>query len=140
MTSNVDSQIITAYEQEGMSPAEIAEDQDLNEIAVKAKLMACSSKYRKDCGKEPLEDDRKNYSDSQLEVVTQRLYELALTTEDEHLQFKVLSYIRDDKKGRKEAKTMLNGANFNILQINESLAEANKRARLLTEKKELVDV
>ena len=134
MPSNVDSQIKLAYEEEHMSPAEIAEDQGLNEIAIKAKLMSISSQYRKDCGREPEAEDRKNFSDSQLEVVTQRLYELGLTTQDENLQFKVLSYIRDDKKGRREARSMISGSNFNILQLNQSLAEANQKA------KELIDV
>lgn len=121
--------IINAYEQEGMSPLEIAEDRDLDLTAVKTALMQGSSKYRKDCGKEEEEVDELNFSNEELRRANQVIVDLALGSEDDHLRLKAATYIRDDKKGRKEVTKALAGNNFNVLFINEQL----KKVRSVTD-------
>jgi hypothetical protein len=138
-----DSIIKTAYELENLTPDQIAEDQGLNLIAVKAKLMEVSTKYRKDCGKEPENESRLNFSNNDLETVNQIIMETALAAErsdgsiDWKTRLEAACYIRDDKKGRKEVKSILAGNTFNILNLSEKLSLSNQRA---AEMKRLVEV
>ena len=117
------STIKTAFENEQMSPEEIAESQDLELVAVKAALMQCSAKYRRECGQEPEEVDRLNFSNDDLARVNEVILELALSAEDPHLRFKAATYIRDDKKGRKEIAKQVGGMQTNIFMLNEQLAK-----------------
>jgi len=139
-----DSIIKTAYEVEHMSPSEIAQDQNLNEIAVKAKLMEISSQYRKDCGKEPETESRLNFTESQLEMVNAVIFEAAISAEhaDGTIDWKIRSqnaqYIRDDCKGRKDVKSVLANNTFNILTISEKINNSNARANEAIRK--LIDV
>lgn len=115
-----------AYEEEGMSPEEIASDRGLDVAAVKAGLMQVSAKYRKDCGKEESTKDDLNFSDDHLRRVNEVIYDIALSAEDDHLRLKAATYIRDDKKGRKEVAKSMSGNNFNILMLNEQLAKVRE--------------
>ena len=117
------STIKTAFENERMTPEEIAESQDLELVAVKAALMQCSAKYRRECGQEPEEVDRLNFSNDDLARVNEVILELALSAEDPHLRFKAATYIRDDKKGRKEIAKQVGGMQTNIFMLNEQLAK-----------------
>jgi hypothetical protein len=112
-----------AFEQEAMSPEEIAEDRGLDVAAVKAGLMQCSSKYRKSCGHEEEEIDNLNFSNDELARVNSVIMDLALGAEDEHLRLKAAMYVRDDKKGRKDIVKGVAGQNFNILMINQKMAQ-----------------
>ncbi len=121
--------IKTAYETLGMSPQEIAEDRGGLEVAsVKACLMATSSKYRKDVGAATEEElNTLDFTNDDLKDVNAIILETAkyATTPDGAVDYKVrlqaATYIRDDKKGRKEAVKALGGNQFNILNFNESL-------------------
>lgn len=119
--SSVQQQIKLLYEQENMSPEEIAADQDMELAAVKACLMTCSALYRRACGSEEPEEDRLNFSDEQLEAVNRVLYELAIGAEDDSIRLKAAMYVRDDKKGRKEVVKQMGGTSFNILMFNEHM-------------------
>ena len=140
--------IVNAYEQEGLNPEQIAEDRDLDIASVKAALMQGSSRYRKACNKENENIDELNFSDDQLARVNQILLDLALGADDEHLRFKAASYVRDDKKGRKEIAKGMAGNSFNILYINQQMAKVRamtdgiKRAVLDNgeQKREIVNV
>ncbi len=125
MTSELTA-IRTAYEQEGMTPQEIADCQELDIVAVKAGLMQCSAKYRRDCGKEEEEIDNLNFNNDQLARVNDIIVDPALGAEDEHLRFKAASYIRDDKKGRRDVVKGMAGNNFNVLFINQQLEKARQ--------------
>jgi hypothetical protein len=125
MTSELTA-IKTAYEQEDMSPEQIAESQELDITAVKAGLMQCSSKYRKACGTEDEDEDRLNFTNDQLSRVNDVIVDLALGAEDEHLRFKAAAFIRDDKKGRRDVVKGMSGNNFNILFINKQLERARE--------------
>jgi len=112
-----------------MTPSQIADDQSLDVTAVKAKLMQISSKYRKDCGQEDSEDSELNFGDEDLKSVNKVILDLAHNAEDEHLRFKAATYIRDDKKGRKEiVKAIRDTGQFNILNINQMLVTAREQS------------
>ena len=118
--------IKTAYEEENMTPEQIADCQGLDLTAVKAGLMNCSVKYRRDCGQEEVAIDKLNFSDDELERVNQVILDLALSAEDQHLRFKAATYVRDDKKGRKDVVNAMKGSQFNILMINEQLKKVRE--------------
>lgn len=133
MTSAV-TQIKSAYEQ-GMTPAEIAEDQCLELGAVKAALMQSSKVYRKECGMEDEEvSDGKNFDDDQLRVVNKVIFETAIAATlpdgsiDWRCRLDAAKYVRDDKKGRKEVVKQVQGNVFNILQLNEQFKESREAA------------
>ena len=126
-----DSQIKKAYEEESMTPQQIADDLGFDIIAVKAKLMSISSKYRKDCGAEQeIVPDGLNFTNDQLEDVNKVIYETALAAEypdgavDYKTRLQAAMYIRDDKKGRKEVARQMAGQTFNILNLNQALEQA----------------
>jgi len=98
-------------------------------VAVKAGLMQCSSVYRKDCGKEDTEEEELNFTNDDLKAVNEVILQTALYAEDQHLKFKAATYIRDDKKGRKEVVKQMGHQTFNILQFNEGLRAMKDKAR-----------
>ena len=115
--------IKTAFENEGMSPEEIAQCQDLDIAAVKACLIQTSSKYRKETKAEPEEIDRLNFTDDELIRINEVIVETALSAEDPHLRLKAAIYVRDDKKGRKEINKAIGNSSINIFQLNDQLAK-----------------
>src|ERR1017187_7111585 len=118
--------IKTAYEVSEMTVEQIAEDQALEVVSVKSALMSCSSKYRKACGQEEEIEDLLNFSKQEQQDVKRAMFELALSTEDEHVKAKLLMYIRDDSKGRRDRPILQNGNTFNILQFNQSIQRARQ--------------
>ena len=125
--------IKASYEQDGLTPAEIAESRDLSIESVKAALCQCSSIYRKDCGQESEEDTTLNFSDDELRRVNEKLVSLALSAEDENVQLRAAMYVRDDKKGRKEVIRAVANNTFNVLQFNEIQQAARAGAKRITE-------
>lgn len=119
--SSAAEQLKILYEQEGMTPDEIAGDQEMDIAAVKACLMSCSGKYRRACGSEEPEEDHLNFTNDQLEAVNRVIYEIAIGAEDDSVRLKAATYLRDDKKGRKEVVKAVGGAQFNILMFNEQM-------------------
>lgn len=127
-------QIKKCYEIEGMSPSEIAQDRELKIVAVKAALMHCSAKYRKDCGQEEEEEDTLNFSNDQMRQAIKVIFETSLSAEhsDGSIDYKTrlaaATYVRDDKKGRKEVvRAIANNNTFNILAFNEQISAARAR-------------
>lgn len=116
-------QIRLCYEQ-GMTPEQIAQDRELTIDAVKIALMSCCPAYKKACGVEPATESKLNFSDEQLERVNQVIYEIAIGAEDQNLQLKACTYIRDDKKGRKDVVKQVGGFQFNVLQIDARMRKA----------------
>jgi len=113
-----------------MTPEEIAEDQNLDITAIKAALIQGSSKYRKACRMEDDSNEGLDFSSDQLRVVNRELFDLAMSCEDPNLRGKLLMYIRDDKKGRREVRQVLSNNNtFNILQFNQSLRQAKEQMK-----------
>ena len=118
--------IRTCYEDEDMSPQEIADDRGLDLSAVKAGLMQCSSKYRKDCGQEQETEDNLNFTKDEQQRIMDVIRDLALGADDENLRFKAAIYIRDDFKGRKDVVKGMAGQQFNILMINEQMRKVRE--------------
>ena len=121
-------QLRIGYETLGMSPEELSEDRELDLAAVKAGLMQVSNKYRRDCNAAPLEDEALNFTNDDLKAVNDVIKRLALYGSDEHIQFKAATYIRDDKKGRREVVKAIGGNTFNILQFNENMKAVREQA------------
>jgi len=117
------------YEDENMSPQEIADDRGLDLAAVKAGLMQCSSKYRKDCGQEEETEDNLNFTKDEQQRIMDVIRDLALGADDENLRFKAAIYIRDDFKGRKDVVKGMAGQQFNVLMINKQM----QKVRAITE-------
>jgi hypothetical protein len=133
MNSGTDQQIKTAYEVNGMTPEQISDDLGFTIESIKAKLMQISSSYRKDCGLENPTSSTLNFSDEQLARVNDEIYQLALGSDDEHLKFKALTYIRDDKKGRKDVVRQMAGTTFNMFQFNQMLQAGRSGAQRIKE-------
>lgn len=121
MNSGADQQIKAAYEVNKMTPEQIADDLGFRTESVKAKLMQCSSIYRKACGLEPESESRLNLSEDEQFNIKQRLYDTFMASEDEHVIVKLGTYLRDDGKGRKDIVRQMAGTSFNILQFNQML-------------------
>lgn len=121
-------QIKGSFERLGMTPEQIAEDRRMDVVAVKAALMQSSSVYRKECNLSPINDDSLNFSDQQLSDVNDVIYNTAMHADDPHLAFKAATYIRDDKRGRKDVVRALRDSGFNILVFNQSLQNARELA------------
>jgi len=117
-----------------MTPEQIAADRELDVTAVKAALMQVSSVYRRACNAAPLEDETLNFSDDQHRRAVETIAELAIAAEDEHLRAKMATYIRDDKKGRKEVIKAVQGQQFNILMFNEQIAKVRDAAEKAKER------
>jgi hypothetical protein len=149
------NQVLASYN-DGMTPDEIAEDQDLEVTAIKAILMQSSSKYRKDCQIEAKlnpDDPELNFNKEQLGRANQVIYDVMLSarlpdgTPDYRMQFKAAEYIRDDVKGRKTpVRNITNGPTFNLLQFNQQLEQARlgagsaKRSLEQSREGQIVDV
>ena len=125
--------IKSLYENEGLNPEQIAEIQNLDIAAVKAALCQSSATYRKDCGQESVEDTTLNFSDDELRRVNEVIVSLALGSEDDNIRLRAATYVRDDKKGRKEVVKAVANNTFNVLQFNSLQQAARNGARKLTE-------
>lgn len=128
--SAVLQQLKVAYEQEGMSIDEIASDLDLEPIAVKSGLMQVSSKYRKEVGAPSNGEENSNdFTDDQLRDINDVIYQIAVSSESDKVRLAAATYIRDDKKGRKELKRLMGsgGVTINVLEaFNNRLSQVRK--------------
>lgn len=71
-----------------------------------------------------------NFSDKELVEANDTLLRLMRHSEDEHLQFKVAKYIRDDKKGRLDIGKNLGGQQINAYIFNQYLIEGKEALKL----------
>lgn len=117
-----------SFERLGMTAEEIAQDRDLEVESVKACLMSVSARFRRECLGSESEDgseDGKNFSDEQLRRVNQRIYDIAVGSDNDAIALKAATYIRDDKKGRRDVVNTIRGLNFNVLSFNAMLQKAD---------------
>lgn len=121
MLTGANQQILSAYEELGMKPDEIAAEFDYDLVAVKATLMQYSAEYRKACKNEPSLD----YSNSEQLEAKNIIISIMRSTEDENLRARLALKVRDDGKGRLDvANNLMNGANINIVMFNAQLQKA----------------
>jgi hypothetical protein len=143
-------QLRTAYETCGMTIEQIAQDNpDLTVESIKAALLSNSAKYRKDAGFElstkGAEASELNFDDEQLkranEAIIECMAEACLPdgTPDYRTRLKAATYVRDDKKGRKEVAALLRNNNqFNVFQFNDIMKQVRNVADSV--KNQIVDV
>ena len=115
--------IVTLYEDNGLTPEQIAEAQQYDVAAVKAVLMAHSVQYRKALRNG--EEDGFN-NDEELRA-RQTIAHIAQYAEDDNLRLRASIYIRNDKKGRLDVAKKTNGLNINITMLNQFIQQASKR-------------
>lgn len=135
----IDDQIRRSFEQ-GCTPEQIANDQGLDVVAVKAKLIQVSKLYREKMGMEEEEiEDGLNFTKDQLKQANDVIVEtmLAACDRDGNVDFKTrlsaAMYVRDDKKGRKEVKQLLQQNQFNIFDFNKALEASRNGANKVKE-------
>ena len=126
-------QIKLSFESLGMLPEQIAEDRNLDIVAVKAALLQSSSVYRSLIQSEEVKS-RLDFSDSDLLDANEMIVHNMKYAEDEHLRQRAAEYVRDDRKGRKELKGALGGNTFNILQFNENLRSIRDKTSRIKER------
>lgn len=115
--TNTATQIVSAYERLNLSLEDIASEQDISVTEVKLVLSQFSSVFRA-----AVKEDRDDsFTDDESLLVRDGMIRLLNETEDENLRFRILKYVRDDKKGRKDAIVGLNKVNINIALFNEQL-------------------
>ena len=103
-----------------MTPEEIASEQDLDIVSVKAILMQFSGLYREQCKvKEDL-----NFTDEEEVAARGVITNIARYSEDERLRLRAAIYIRDDKKGRLDVVRQMNGLNINVIHFNDQMKKA----------------
>lgn len=119
-------QIKTCYEQEKMTPDEISQELGMDIVAVKAALAQSSVMFRKAARKEGEDQTELNYSEDQAQRMLDKVYQLGMTSEDEHLQFKAAVFVINEFKGRNNTVKNLAGNTFNVLQINQALQGARE--------------
>lgn len=125
-------QIVVSYEQHGMTPDEIADDQELEVASVKAALSQHSAVYRKDVDHEKEEsEDGLDFTKEQLRQMNAVIYDTALSatlpdgTVDHRSRLKAAQYVRDDFKGRlTPVRAIQKNVTNNLFQINEAIRSA----------------
>ena len=132
-------QIKRAYEDEHLTPEQIAEDLGWDIIAVKSALIGNSSAYRKACNAEPLDESVLNFSDEELQSANKVIVECALGAclpsgdPDWRVRLNAAQYIRDDKKGRKEVRNVIANTTNNVMIVSDALKNAREGANKLRE-------
>lgn len=142
-TSAYNTQIVSMYETMCMSVAEIAEDQNCCEAAVKIVLAQNSKKYRVECGfisdsiddinnpnpaQNPTSNDNADgFNREDVTLANNIFREIARESDNDVLRLRAAEYIRDDYKGRKDIKGIVNGPQVNILVLNQRMEQARKR-------------
>lgn len=142
--SGSDQQIVTSYEDLGMSVEEIASDTGWDELAIKAILIQNSMVYR-DSIKSPVggnENDTskiEGFSEQDNLDAIRTVREILNASDEPHIQLKAAMFIRNDKKGRLDVvKAIKDAPRFTINQFNITLAKA-RDARLRARSK-VIDI
>jgi len=127
-------QVVTCYDELGMTPEEIAAEYQWEVSAVKMILNQSSPKFKSENGSKPQAD----FTLQELEDVKNVIINLALYGEDEAIQLKAAKYVRDDSKGRLDMKSVKT-LNVNITQINSRMQKAREAMQRARESKVLVE-
>ena len=119
------TQIVAQYETCGLTPEQIAEGEELELGAVKAILFASSAAYREATKtNEPGKSADFNEDDNELALrVARRVAQFA---EDDSVALKAAMFIRNDKKGRLDARKGLRSLHLNVAVLNEHFRKASE--------------
>jgi hypothetical protein len=125
------AQIVSMFETLGMGVEDIAEQQGMDPIAVKAALLQGSRAYRESQVSNSKDEECGVFTSREEQLARQAIVDLAAGSDDEHIRLKAAKYIRDDKKGRLD-KAAVGKLNINVLVFNETLRKARAaKARAL---------
>jgi len=115
-------QIITAYEELGLSPEQISEDQELDIVAVKSVLMQGSALYRRACKK----DETLCFDDAQEKLALDVIYQIAAghTEADDNTRLRAAMYIRNDRRNRLDVVKQQAGLNINVIMMQDQMKKA----------------
>lgn len=135
-TTGATQQIVTAYEDNNLSPEQIAEafDNEFDVVAIKATLMQFSGKYRSLSNTVP-EKKAVGFSEEQEEAAVRTIATLMEYSEDEHVRAKLAIFVREDRQGRRDSVTKLaNAGGANIMQFQIFLNKANESLKFTEQK------
>jgi len=128
MTS-ANREIVVAFEENGLTPEQIAGEFDYELAAVKGILFSCSSLYRG----EAKNDKTYEFTDSEYQDCKDVILSYARHGEENPaLQVKCALFIVQDKKGYLDPRRALPQLNINVLDFNSQMKkaiEAEKRTR-----------
>lgn len=116
-------QIVALFEDNGISPEQIAGQFGYEVSAVKAILFQNSKLFRK----EAKTNDAHKFSDQEAEEMRQIILGIARYSEDDTLRLKAATYVRDDHLGRKEiqsAQPGMQNLQLHITQIATTVEKA----------------
>ena len=123
--SAANTQIVTLYEQEGMKVEEIAAELNYDPLAVKAVLAGASRAYQQAAMQQDLTEDE-DITDSEFKQLRQRMVQIALNSDDEHIVTRLGTFLWNEKKGRNNVVGIAGGVQkLNITLINQTLQAAN---------------
>lgn len=130
-----DERIKSAFELEGLTAEDIAQDERLSVFSVKAKLMQVSKAYREACKGEPDDESVLNFTIDEareakdLILDTMRGADRNDGSVDWKLRSEMAVLVLDEKLGRRKAKSAMQGASFNILNLNAELKQVGELTR-----------
>ena len=128
-------QIVTAYEECGMSPEEIAVDMGFEVEAVKMILLSHSqafsdkalTKANEAMHAETVEaaDSQPLFGDNEMRIAKATIKELCVSSEIDAVRFKAAEFIINEAKGRNDLKA-LKDTKFNVVMISETMSRARQ--------------
>lgn len=123
--TTANQQIITLYDESGLSVEEIAQELDYEVVAVKAILSSYSEVYKSRNRKDTLTQEEEITDDEKAELL-RRMKSIALYSEDENVAARLCRYLYDEKKGRNNIQTIGAGIRgLNVTVINQTISLAN---------------
>lgn len=127
-----ETKIVEMYQTLQMTIEEIAEEEDLEQLSIKACLLQYSPDYKSLVDPSWGGALNRDFSDIDLAEATRVLVTLASNAEDEHVRLRAAKYIRDDKKGRLDSVALFGKLNINVVMFNEQLEKARKAIKNVT--------
>jgi hypothetical protein len=113
---------ITSLYEGGLTIEQIAQDQELEVVSVKAALLQGSEQYRKETAGIQAEGGSA-FSSSEEELARKTIVELMTCSEVDNVRFRCARYLRDDHKGRLDANK-LGKLNINVALFTETIQRA----------------
>jgi superfamily II DNA or RNA helicase len=133
--TNIARQIVSGFEEAGMTPEELSADLEIPLETVKLALVQGSRKYNATKEEKP---------DVEIEEFVGMIKNIARTNEYEnpHIAYQAAKWIVDHKNGRLDAKAGLRSGDvkgINILIFNEQMEKARSRMEEMKRKARLID-
>jgi len=128
----ISHEVVSMYEEAGLSVEQIAEDTGFDLASIKATLLQFSKVFR-DLAKEKRDADSVSkvselITDDELSEMLEVVKSIARYAECENTKLKAACRIIDEKENRLSAIKEVKGANYNLIMFNQQLL-ANRRAK-----------